>query len=206
MKGDTTGPKSAQMVLRDPSVDFAVLETARGGLVRSGLGYDRTDVSACLNVSSDHLGLGGVDTLEELAQIKRIVVEAATGTVVLNADDKHCLMMADYTDAEHIFYVTMHSDHSLVKQHIAAGGKAAVLEKGINGDMITFYDNGTHIPVLWSHLIPATIEGKALHNVQNAMFAAAMAYSFDLDLEQIRNGLKTFNTSFFPGTGTHECV
>lgn len=201
VKGDTTGPKSAQMVLRDPTVDFAVLETARGGLVRSGLGYDSTDVSACLNVASDHLGLGGVNTLEELAVIKRIVVEAATGTVVLNADDKNCLMMADYSDAEHIFYVTMHPDHALVKKHIEAGGKAAVLEKGMNGDMITFYDNGTHIPVLWSHLIPATIEGKALHNVQNAMFAAAIAYSFGNDLDQIRHGLKTFNTTFFQAPG-----
>lgn len=201
MKGDTTGPRSAQMVLRDPTVDFAVLETARGGLVRNGLGYASTNVSACLNVASDHLGLGGVNTLEELAVIKRIVVEAATDTVVLNADDKNCLLMADYADAENIFYVTMHHDHTLVKQHIDAGGKAAVLEKGMNGDLITIYDNGTHIPVLWSHLIPATIEGKATHNVQNAMFATAIAYSFGEDLDQIRQGLKTFNTTFFQAPG-----
>ena len=201
VKGDTTGPRSAQMVLRDPTVDFAVLETARGGLVRNGLGYASTDVSACLNVDSDHLGLGGIDTVEELAKIKRVVIEAATGTVVLNADDKNCLLMADYADAEHIMYVTMHHDHALVKQHIDAGGKACVLEKGMNGDLITIYDNLTHIPILWSHLIPATIEGKALHNVQNAMFATAMAYSFDQDLDQIRQGLRTFNTTFFQAPG-----
>ncbi|MBT6034901.1 MAG: cyanophycin synthetase [Kordiimonadaceae bacterium] len=201
VKGDTTGPRSAQMVLRDPTVDFAVLETARGGLVRNGLGYASTDVSACLNVDSDHLGLGGVDTVEELAKIKRVVIEAATGTVVLNADDKNCLLMADYADAEHIMYVTMHHDHALVKQHIDAGGKACVLEKGMNGDLITIYDNETHIPVLWSHLIPATIEGKALHNVQNAMFATAIAYSFEQDLDQIRLGLKTFNTTFSQAPG-----
>jgi len=201
VKGDTTGPKSAQMVLRDPVVDFAVLETARGGLVRSGLGYDSTNVSACLNVSSDHLGLGGIDTLEDLAKIKRIVVEAATDTVVLNADDKNCLLMADYCDADHIFYVTMHHDHALVKQHIDAGGKAAVLEKGMNGDMITIYDNCTHISLVWTHLIPATIEGKAMHNVQNAMFAAAMAYSFGENIDQIRLGLKTFNTTFSQAPG-----
>ncbi len=201
VKGDTTGPRSAQMVLRDPTVEFAVLETARGGLVRSGLGYASTDVSACLNVASDHLGLGGVDTLEQLAEIKRIVIEAATDTVVLNADDKNCLLMADYADADNIFYVTMHHDHALVKQHIDAGGKACVLEKGMNGDLITIYDNCRHIPVLWSHLIPATIEGKALHNVQNAMFAVAMAYSFDQDLDQIRLGLKTFNTTFSQAPG-----
>ncbi|MEZ5757500.1 MAG: cyanophycin synthetase [Emcibacteraceae bacterium] len=201
VKGDTTGPRSAQMVLRDPTVDFAVLETARGGLVRNGLGYDSTNVSACLNVASDHLGMGGIDTLEQLAEIKRIVIEAATDTVVLNADDKHCLLMADYADADNIFYVTMHHDHALVKQHIDAGGKACVLEKGMNGDLITIYDNSTHIPVLWSHLIPATIEGKALHNVQNAMFAVAMAYSFGEDLDQIRLGLKTFNTTFSQAPG-----
>lgn len=201
VKGDTTGPKSAQMVLRDPVVDFAVMETARGGLVRSGLGYDSTNVSACLNVASDHLGLGGVDTLEQLAAIKRIVVEAATDTVVLNADDKNCLLMADHCDAKNIFYVTMNHDHALVKQHIDAGGKAAVLEKAMNGDMITIYDNCTHISLIWTHLIPATIEGKATHNVQNAMFAAAMAYSFGQDIDQIRLGLKTFNTTFSQAPG-----
>lgn len=201
VKGDTTGPRSAQMVLRDPTVDFAVLETARGGLVRNGLGYASTNVSACLNVASDHLGLGGINTLEQLAEIKRIVIESATDTVVLNADDKNCLLMADYADADNIFYVTMHHDHELVKQHIDAGGNACVLEKGMNGDLITIYDNCTHIPVIWTHLIPATIEGKALHNVQNAMFAVAMAYSFDQDLDQIRLGLKTFNTTFSQAPG-----
>jgi cyanophycin synthetase len=201
VKGDMTGPTSAQIVLRDPSVDFAVMETARGGLVRSGLGYQRSDVSACLNVTSDHLGLGGVNTVEEMAVIKRVVVESATGTAVLNADDIHCLRMADFATSDCICYVTMNSDHALVKQHIQAGGRAVVLEKGMNGDMITVYDNGTHMPVLWSHLIPATMEGKAMHNVQNAMFATAMAFSFDVDLDNIRHGLRTFDTSFFQAPG-----
>lgn len=201
VKGDMTGPTSAQIVLRDPSVDFAVMETARGGLLRSGLGYERADVSACLNVTADHLGIGGINTVEELAVLKRVVVEAATGTAVLNADDIHCLRMADFAKAECICYVTMNSEHALVKEHILAGGRAVVLEKGMNGDMITIYDNGTHIPVLWSHLIPATIEGKAMHNVQNAMFATVMAYSFGVDLDNIRHGLRTFDTSFFQAPG-----
>ena len=201
VKGDMTGPASAQMVLRDPSVDFAVMETARGGLVRSGLGYQRCDVSACLNVAADHLGMGGIDTLEQLAVVKRVVVETATDTVVLNADDLHCLRMADFCKATHICYVTTNSDHPLVKEHIQAGGRAVVLEKAMNGDMITIYANGLHMPVLWSHLIPATLEGKALYNVQNAMFACAMAYSFGLDLDNIRHGLRTFDTSFFQVPG-----
>jgi cyanophycin synthetase len=201
VKGDMTGPKSAQMVLRDPTVDFAVMETARGGLVRSGLGYQKSNVAACLNVSADHLGLGGIETVEQLAVVKRVVIESATDTAVLNADDINCLKMADYADVDAIFYVTMNPGHSLVKEHIKSGGKAIVLEQGMSGDMLTIYDNGLHMPVLWSHLIPATLEGKAMHNVQNAMFAAAMAYSFGVHLDNIRHGLRTFDTSFFQAPG-----
>lgn len=201
VKGDMTGPKSAQIVLRDPTVDFAVMETARGGLVRSGLGYQHSDVAACLNVSADHIGLGGIETVEQLAVVKRVVIESATKAVVLNADDINCLKMADYADVDSIFYVTVNPSHSLVKEHIKAGGKAIVLEPGMSGDMLTMYDNGLHMPVLWSHLIPATLEGKAIHNVQNAMFATAMAYSFDVDLDDIRHGLRTFDTSYFQAPG-----
>lgn len=201
VKGDMTGPKSAQIVLRDPKVDFAVMETARGGLMRSGLGYQHSNVAACLNVSADHLGLGGVETVEQLAVVKRVVIESATETAVLNADDINCLKMADYADVGSIFYVTVNPGHTLVKEHIKAGGKAIVLEQGMNGDMLTIYDNGLHMPVLWSHLIPATLEGKAIHNVQNAMFAAAMAYSFGVDLDNIRHGLRTFDTSYFQAPG-----
>lgn len=201
VKGDMTGPSSAQIVLRDPVVDFAVMETARGGILRSGLGYESCNVAACLNVSADHLGLRGIDTVEQLAEVKRVVVEVATDTAVLNADDELCLRMADYTRAEQLCYVTMNPDHQLVREHIRAGGFAVVLERGINGDMITLFQKGAHLPLLWTHLIPATMEGKALHNVQNAMFAAAMAYSMGQSLEGIRHGLRTFNTSYFQAPG-----
>ena len=201
VKGDMTGPTSAQIVLRDPSVDFAIMETARGGIVKRGLGYSTCNVGACLNISADHLGQRGVNTLEQLAQIKRVVVEVAQDCVVLNADDIHCLQMAEFCQAKQICYVTVDSGHGLVREHIRQGGMAVVLEKGINGDMITIYDKGAHIPLLWTHLIPATIEGKAMHNVQNAMFATAMAYSFDTSLEDIRQGLRIFNTSFYQAPG-----
>lgn len=201
VKGDMTGPQSAKIVLRDPTIDFAVLETARGGILRAGLGYSECDVAACINVTADHMGLGGIETLEQLAKVKETVVRVANDTAVLNADDKLRLKMADHTRARHLCYVTMDPTHGLVREHIRANGRAVVLEQGINGDMITIYDNGAHIPLLWTHLIPATIEGKAMHNVQNAMFAAAMAYSFDKDLDEIRNGLRTFDTSFFQSPG-----
>jgi len=201
VRGDMTGPTAAYIVLRDPTVDVAVMETARGGLLRAGLGYRRCDVSACLNVASDHLGLRGIDTLEQLAELKRIPIEVARDTAILNADDDYCLRMADYTQAEHVCYVTMNPAHALVKEHIRAGGRAMVLEQGINGDMITLYDNGTHFQLLWTHLIPATMEGKATHNVQNAMFAAALAFSMGKSLDDIRHGLRTFNSTIFQAPG-----
>jgi cyanophycin synthetase len=201
VKGDMTGPASARIVLRDPGVDIAVMETARGGLLRAGMGYRKSDVSACLNVASDHLGLKGIDTVEQLAEIKRVVIEIAQDTAVLNADDEHCLHMADYTEARNVCYVTMNPAHSLVREHVRAGGRAVVLEQGINGDMIALYDNGAHFPLLWTYLIPATLEGRATHNVQNAMFAAAMGFSLGKSLDDIRHGLRTFDTTFFQAPG-----
>jgi cyanophycin synthetase len=201
VSGDMTGPVATRMVLSDPNVDVAVLEIARGGLLRAGMGVRHCDVGAVLNVKADHLGLRGVGTLEDLAKVKRIVVEVARDTAILNADDALCLKMADYTSAKHLCYVTMDPTHELVGEHIRAGGRGVVLESGIKGQMITIYEHGSHIPLLWTHLIPATLEGRALHNVQNAMFAAAMAFSMGLKLEDIRHGLRTFDTTFFQAPG-----
>jgi len=201
VSGDMTGPVSAQMILRDPSVDAAVMEVARGGMLRSGLGFQQCDVACCLNVTADHLGLRGIDTLEQLAEIKRVPIEIAKDAAVLNADDPLCLQMADYTDAARLSYVTMNPAHPLVKKHIRAGGQAFVLEQGMNGHMIAIYDNDGHTPLVWTHLIPATIEGRAMHNVQNAMFAAALAYNMDISLEDIRHGLRTFDSTFFQAPG-----
>ena len=201
VEGDMTGPVSARMVLRDPQIDLAVLETARGGLLRSGMGVAEIDVGAVINVASDHLGLKGIDTLEQLAEIKRIVVEVARECAILNADDPNVLKMSAYTDAKVICYVTMNPSHPLVREHIRAGGRACALEAGVNGHMITLYDKGSHIPLLWTHLVPATMEGRALHNVQNAMVAAAMAFSLGIKLDAIRHGLRTFDTTFFQAPG-----
>ncbi|MGB0844772.1 MAG: Mur ligase family protein, partial [Alphaproteobacteria bacterium] len=201
VKGDYTGPKAAQMILRDPTVDTAILETARGGLLRRGMGYERCDVGAVLNVDADHLGLRGIETVEDLAKVKRIVVEVAKDTAVLNADDELCLKMAGHTQANNIFYVTLNANHPLVREHVRSGGRAVVLEQGMNGHMITIYENSANIQLMWTHLIPATIDGKAMHNVQNAMFATAISYSMGKSLEDIRQGLRTFATSYFQAPG-----
>ncbi len=201
VEGDMTGPVSARMVLSDPQIDIAVLETARGGLLRAGMGVRKVNVGAVINVQSDHLGMKGIDTLEQLAEVKRIVVEVAEDCAVLNADDPNVLKMSGYTDARTICYVTMNPSHGLVREHIRAGGRACALEGGVNGQMITLYDKGSHIPLLWTHLIPATLEGRAMHNVQNAMVAAAMAFSLGIRLDAIRQGLRTFDTTFFQAPG-----
>jgi cyanophycin synthetase len=201
VQGDMTGPVSARMVLADPQIDIAVLETARGGLLRAGMGVREVNVGAVLNVQADHLGLKGIDTLEQLAEVKRIVVEVATDCAVLNADDPLVLRMSGYTEAKNICYVTLNPSHALVREHIRAGGRACALEAGVNGQMITLYERGRHIPLVWTHLIPATLEGRAMHNVQNAMFAAAIAFSLDIKLDAIRQGLRTFDSTFYQAPG-----
>jgi cyanophycin synthetase len=194
--GDMTGVTSSRMILSDFAVDVAVLETARGGLLRRGLGYPECSVAACLNVSADHLGLSGIETLEQMAEVKRIVIEVAKDMAVLNADDPLCLKMADHTHASRLCYVTMNAAHPLVGEHIRAGGAALVLEEEAGGHMIALCNNGRRVPLLWTYLIPATVQGIALHNVQNAMFAAALAHGLGVDVEGIRLGLRTFDNSF----------
>src|ERR1700752_3882204 len=201
VQGDMTGPVSARMVLADPQIDIAVLETARGGLLRAGMGVNEVNVGAVINVQPDHLGLKGIDTLEQLAEVKRIVVEVATDCAVLNADDPLVMKMSGYTEAKHICYVTLNPQHALVREHVRAGGRACALEAGVNGQMITLYEKGAHIPLLWTHLIPATLERRATHNVHNAMFAAAMAFSLGIKLESIRQGLRPFDSTFFQAPG-----
>jgi cyanophycin synthetase len=165
------------------------------------MGVREVNVGAVLNVQADHLGLKGIDTLEQLSELKRVVVEVATDCAVLNADDPLVLKMAGHTEAKNICYVTMNPQHTLVREHIRAGGRACALEAGVNGQMMTLYDRGGHMPLLWTHLIPATLEGRATHNVQNAMFAAAMAFSLGIKLDAIRQGLRTFDSTFFQAPG-----
>lgn len=202
LKGDMTGPWSARVVLMDPTVEAAVLETARGGILREGLGWDRCDVGCVLNVSADHLGLGGIDTVEDLAFVKQLVLEVVrdNGASVLNADDPLVARMADKAEGR-IMYFSRSPSNEIVRAHVKRGGRAAVIEQGVNGDMLTIYDGDRHIPVTWTHLVPATLEGRAKFNVDNALAAAAVAYSMGATLDQIRQGLRTFTTSFFQTPG-----
>ncbi|HET9211389.1 MAG TPA: cyanophycin synthetase [Thermoanaerobaculia bacterium] len=198
--GDMTGPWASHLVLRDPSVDAAVLETARGGIVRAGLGWRKCKVGAVLNVAADHLGMGGIKDLDELAEVKRVVVEVAQEWCVLNADDERVAKMAAHSPGKPI-YVTLRRENELVRKHIRDKGRAVALEEGLNGRMIVLYLGEEQIPLLWARQIPATVEGHAIHNIQNAMFATAIAHAMGISLENIRQGLRTFTTDFFQTPG-----
>ncbi len=200
VRGDMTGPWSSQLVLRDPTIDAAVLESARGGIVRSGLGWRTCNVGAVLNVAADHLGLGGIESVDDLAKVKQIIAEVAQDYVVLNADDERVAAMAAASPAEPI-WVTMDHKNERVREHVRAKGKAVVLEEGLNGRMIALYQGERQIPLLWARQIPATIEGRALHNIQNAMFAAAIVHGMGVGVDNIRQGLRTFSNDFFQAPG-----
>ncbi len=201
VKGDMTGPWASHLVLRDPTVDAAVLETARGGIVRSGLGWRKCSVGAVLNVASDHLGMGGIESLEDLARVKQVIVEVARDFCVLNADDPRVAGMARHSPAQPI-YVTMDPRNDRVVSHVRRDrGLAVSLEEGLSGRMIVLYQHGEQVPLLLARHIPATVEGHALHNIQNAMFAAAIAHGLGIAVENIRQGLRTFTADFFQTPG-----
>lgn len=198
--GDCTGPWSARQVLCDSTVDCAVLETARGGILREGLGWRWCDVGVVLNVAADHLGLDGVQTLNDLADAKRLVIEVARKYAVLNADDPLVAAMRSRENAELIF-LTMDPHNEIVRHHVRAGGRAFVLEEGVNGELIAYYHGEKHVQLVWTHLIPATLEGHARFNVGNAMAASAAALGLGASLSLIRQGLRTFDTSYFQTPG-----
>jgi cyanophycin synthetase len=199
--GDATGPKSARMVLRDPTVDVAVLEAARGGILREGLGFDRADVGAVLNVAADHLGIKGIDTLEDLARVKAVVVNVVgrRGHSVLNADDPLTLRMRRRAGGR-VAYFSVRGGPELppfLRRHIGEGGLAALLE----GPDLVIHSGGARLPLLPAAAIPATLGGLAGFNVQNALAASLMCFAHGVPLAQISAALATFTSSFEQSPG-----
>ena len=188
-EGDMSGPYSAQVVLRDPLVDCAVLETARGGILRSGLGYKTADVGVVLNVQPDHLGLQNIRSVEELAKVKAVVAEAVRegGTTVLNADDPMCVDMTQYC-REHIVFFSLRSSNPVVLDHVDRGHTAVICEQGY----IAVLQSEHLIPVARIEDIPVTLGGRADFNVQNVLAATAAAYARGIDVDEIRRALLSF--------------
>ncbi len=191
-KGDTTGPQSAQVILKDPTVEVAVLETARGGILRSGLAFEACDIGVVLNISADHLGIGDIETVEQMAQLKSVVVEAVSpkGYAVLNADDPLVAAMAARVKGQ-IAYFSMNPANELVQSHTRGGGLAAVYENGflsiLKGDWTLRIDQAVHLPV--------TMEGRAPFMIANALAASLAAFAQGVPIEAIRAALLTFRAS-----------
>ncbi|MDB5195959.1 MAG: cyanophycin synthetase, partial [Flaviaesturariibacter sp.] len=191
-KGDCSGPGSAQVILKDPSVEFAVLECARGGILRSGLGFDQSDCAVITNVAEDHLGLNGIDTIEKLAKVKAVVAKSVKrdGYAILNADDDLVYAMKDSLDCR-VALFSLYPDNTRITRHCEAGGVAAIFDEGYimirKGDQL--------IPVEAVENVPLTHGGRARFNVANALGAALAAYVSHIPLPAIRCTLRRFKNS-----------
>lgn len=191
LDGDTTGPDSARLILQNPQIAVAVLETARGGILRGGLGYDRADVAVVTNIGPDHLGQDGIETLEDLFWVKSLVVEAVKGDghVILNADDPFSPRFARRARGE-VVYFSLHEDNILVRRHLSTGGCAVFVREGS-----VYLGRGEKaIRLLRLQSIRAGMGGRALHNLENALAAAAAAWVAGVPPAVIRKGLRTFGS------------
>jgi cyanophycin synthetase len=199
MKGDCTGPISSTFVLKDPTVDFAVLECARGGILKSGLAFQHCDVAIVTNVAADHIGLGGINTVEQMAKVKGVVPETVFphGYAILNAEDDLVYELRKGLNCN-IALFSMDENNARVKKHCAAGGLATVYENGY----VTIMKGNWKIRVMAAKDIPLTYEGKAVHNIANCLPAVMATYLYrDIAIEDIRQGLQTFTPgeSLTPG-------
>lgn len=194
MKGDCTGPVSSAFVLKDPTVDFAVLECARGGILKSGLAFQNCEVAIVTNVAADHIGLGGITSVKEMSKVKAVVPETVFrhGYAVLNADDDLVYKMKNELSCN-VALFSMDENNPRIRKHCEAGGLATVFENGF----ISILKGTWKIRVMNVKDIPLTYEGKAIHNVQNCLAAVLAVYLFrDITIEDIRSAL----TSFVPSS------
>lgn len=193
MAGDCSGPKSAQAVLLHPNVEVAVLETARGGIIREGLAFDFCTVGVVTNLSSDHLGLGNIHTLEDLARVKQVVVESVRkdGAAVLNADDDRVAEMAAATDAR-VVYFSSNADSHVITAHLAEGGSAVF----VRDNRIILATGDTHTDLVELGRVSFTQNGRIGFQVQNALAAIAAAWAGGINPAMIVRALTTFSTDF----------
>jgi len=189
LKGDTTGPISAEFVLKDPTVEFAVLETARGGILRSGIGFMHCDIAVITNIQEDHLGISDIHTLDDLARVKAVVLNSAKndGWAILNADNKHCVKLAKDVRCN-LAYFSMDEKNQVVKDHCRKGGVAAIYENGFitikKGDWKIRIGKVTHIPI--------TFNGVVSFMTQNVLAASLATFVWGFKIEDIRLSLETF--------------
>ncbi len=196
-----SGISGAVMVFLQRNVDFAVLETSRGTLAQRGLAFERCDVAACINIASDHLGEDGIETLEELARLKRVVVETASRCAVLNAEDPLCVAMLPFVTANEVVLVSTTAGSAGLDAHLARGGRAVVVHTRPGGRTITLQERGGTTAIVAVDEIPATWKGAAAHNVENATFATALALGLGIEPPIIREALSGFASSIDESPG-----
>ena len=189
MTGDCTGPTSAEFVLRDPTVNFAVLESARGGLLRAGLGFHYCDIGIVTNIAPDHLGLKGIHTVEQLAKVKGVIPETVLpeGTAILNADDDLVYDMQRSLKCN-VALFSMTEDNERVKRHTGNGGIAAIYENGF----ITICKGEWKLRVAKAVNIPLTFGGKAKFMIQNVLPATLTGFIRGFPIEDIKVALESF--------------
>jgi cyanophycin synthetase len=189
MTGDCTGPASAEFVLKDPTVDFAVLESARGGLLRAGLGFKKCDIGIVTNVSADHLGLKGIHTIEQLARVKGVVPETVfpDGYAILNADDDLVYEMRKGIKSKLALF-SLDENNPRIKRHAKSGGLSAVYENGY----ITICKGEWKMRVTKAVHVPLTLEGKAVFMIQNVLPAVITGYVRGFSIEDIKASLESF--------------
>ena len=188
-KGDTTGPVSAEYILKDPTVEFAVLETARGGILRSGLGFSRCDVAVITNIQEDHLGLSDIHTLDDLAKVKSTVVRSVKkdGWAVLNGDDEYCRKIGADLNCN-VAYFSMDEESPFMKNLSKEGKITTVFENGY----ITVKKGEWKIRVERANNVPLTLGGKAKFMIANALAATLASYLWGFKTEDISLSLQTF--------------
>jgi cyanophycin synthetase len=188
-KGDTTGPISAEYILKDPNVEFAVLETARGGILRSGLGFSRCDIGIITNIQEDHLGISDIHDLKDLSRVKSVVVESIKkdGWAVLNGEDDYCLKIAAKLDCN-VALFSLNENNKAIIEHCKNGGIAAIYENGF----VTIKKGDWKIRVEKATLIPLTMNGKAKFMIANVLAATLASYLHGFKIEDIKLSLTTF--------------
>lgn len=196
-RGDLAGADGASMVLRDPTATAAVLETSRGGIIKTGMYLDRCDVSALLNVDREQIGMDGIETLDDMAALKRKVLDAARKAVVLNADDPRCLALApEFERSLRVFLFSRHSDSPALRSHLSRGGDALFLVDQNGRETIMIASGSTTTPLLRTAEVPATCGGLFWQHSSNAMAAASLALGLGIDLDTIRLGLRRYGGEF----------
>ncbi|KQS92756.1 cyanophycin synthetase [Chryseobacterium sp. Leaf394] len=188
-KGDTTGPISAEFILKDPTVEFAVLETARGGILRSGLGFSNCDIGVLTNIKEDHLGINDIHNLKDLTKVKRVILDSVkkNGWSVMNADDEYSMRIINDLDSN-IALFSMDENNPFIKKYAKEGKTTCVYEEGF----VTIKKGDWKIRIGKAKDFPITMEGKAKFMIENVLAASLACYLYGFAIEDISNSLRTF--------------